>query len=59
MVDIDRWIIRKAISELAQHRREGRKITFFISLAQSSLKDKDLLLCFSTVCVNSTPGGAG
>ncbi len=44
MVEIDRWIIRESISQLSEQRKEGRKVNFFISLAESTLKDKGTLL---------------
>lgn len=44
MVDIDHWIIRRAISTLSAQRKDGRKVDFFITLSEQSLKDQDTLL---------------
>ena len=44
MVDIDRWIIRKAIATLSSQRKTGRKVNFFINISASSLNDEGLLL---------------
>ncbi len=42
--DLDRWVIRKAISEISQHRKKGEKINFFINLSGASLEGDSLLL---------------
>ncbi len=42
--DIDRWVIRKAISELAQHRANGQRLNFFINLSAAAITDDSLLL---------------
>jgi len=44
MVEIDRWIVRKAVSTVAEERKAGHKITLFVSLSEPSLKDKQTLL---------------
>lgn len=44
MPELDRWVIRQAISELAKHRAQGEKITFFINISGPSLRDDRLLL---------------
>ncbi len=44
MVELDRWIIRNAIASLSKQRRQGRKVSFFISLSEASLTDKNTLL---------------
>ncbi len=44
MPELDRWVIRRAISELAKHRRMGHKVNFFINISGPSLKDDMLLL---------------
>ncbi len=44
MVDIDRWVIRKAIATLTEFRQDGRKVNLFVSLSESSLQEKDTLL---------------
>ncbi len=40
---IDRWVIKNAISVLAEREREGRKSTFFIKVTPQSLEDATLL----------------
>ncbi len=42
--ELDRWVIRAAIKELAQQRKEGQKVNFFISISGASLADDTLLL---------------
>ncbi|MEN8179250.1 MAG: EAL domain-containing protein, partial [Pseudomonadota bacterium] len=42
--DLDRWVIRKAISEISRHRSQGSKINFFINISGSSLDGDSLLL---------------
>jgi EAL domain-containing protein (putative c-di-GMP-specific phosphodiesterase class I) len=42
--DIDRWIIRRAIQELARHREEGQRINFFLNLSSAAINDDSLLL---------------
>jgi len=42
--EIDRWIIRHAISELTRHRSIGRKINFHITLSHDGALDDSLLL---------------
>jgi len=44
LADIDRWVIRKAISELARHRKEGQRLNFFINLSAAAITDDSLLL---------------
>lgn len=44
MPDIDRWVIKNALRELADQRNEGRKTNFFINLSAESLKDETLLI---------------
>jgi diguanylate cyclase (GGDEF)-like protein/PAS domain S-box-containing protein len=44
MVELDRWVIRQAIGSVAEQRRQGRKVNFFISLSEASLLDKNSLL---------------
>jgi len=44
MADVDRWVIQHAIIELVRQRQEGRKVSFFITLSEASLKDDQLLL---------------
>ncbi len=42
--EVDRWVIRNAIAELAQQRRQGHKINFFINISGVTLADDTLLL---------------
>ncbi|MES9940480.1 MAG: bifunctional diguanylate cyclase/phosphodiesterase [Candidatus Thiodiazotropha sp. 6PLUC2] len=42
--EMDRWVIRRAIEELAKQRKKGKKITFLINISGSSLDDDTLLL---------------
>lgn len=44
MAKVDRWVINKAIEELAEQRKEGRKVNFFISLSSAALEDEGILL---------------
>ena len=44
MAAIDRWVINKAIEELAEQRGEGRKVNFFISISSAGLEDEGMLL---------------
>ncbi|MCU7847192.1 MAG: EAL domain-containing protein [Candidatus Thiodiazotropha sp. (ex Lucinoma kastoroae)] len=44
MPELDRWIIRHAIEELAKQRKQGKKINFFINISGASLDDDTLLL---------------
>ena len=44
MAEIDRWIIRKAIQEVAHHRSDGHKLNFMITLSASAIEDDSLLL---------------
>ena len=42
--EIDRWVIRRAISELSRHRSIGRKINFHITLSHDGALDDSMLL---------------
>ncbi|MES9859233.1 MAG: EAL domain-containing protein [Candidatus Thiodiazotropha sp. LLP2] len=42
--EMDRWVIRHAIDELAKQRKKGKKINFLINISGSSLDDDTLLL---------------
>jgi diguanylate cyclase (GGDEF)-like protein len=42
LAEIDRWVIRQAITRLAAHRAEGSDTHFFIKLSASSLIDEDM-----------------
>jgi multidomain signaling protein FimX len=44
MQELDRWVIRNAIAELAAQRKQGQKINFFINISGPSLEDETLLL---------------
>jgi diguanylate cyclase (GGDEF)-like protein/PAS domain S-box-containing protein len=44
MAEIDRWIIRNAIREVAHHRNDGHKLNFMITLSASAIEDDSLLL---------------
>jgi diguanylate cyclase (GGDEF)-like protein/PAS domain S-box-containing protein len=44
MVDIDRWIVHRAIATLTKQRKEGHKVNLFITLSEPALKDKNMLL---------------
>ncbi|WP_419622537.1 EAL domain-containing protein [Thiolapillus sp.] len=44
MAEIDRWIIRNAIQEVARHRNDGHKLNFMITLSASAIEDDSLLL---------------
>jgi diguanylate cyclase (GGDEF)-like protein/PAS domain S-box-containing protein len=42
--ELDRWVIRQAIAELAKQRKQGKKINFMINISGASLDDDTLLL---------------
>jgi len=44
LAEIDRWVVRNAIRELASHRREGKKIIFYIILSRAGIEDDSMLL---------------
>lgn len=44
MAKVDRWVINKAIEELAEQRKEGKKVNFFISISSAGLEDEGMLL---------------
>ena len=44
MIAVDRWVIEHAIEEVAKQRAQGRKINFFINLAQETLQEEKLLI---------------
>ncbi len=44
MLDIDRWIIEHAIMELANQRKNGHKVSFFVSLSDSALQSEDIIV---------------
>jgi diguanylate cyclase (GGDEF)-like protein/PAS domain S-box-containing protein len=42
--ELDRWVIRHAIDELAKQRKQGKKINFLISVSGKTVEDDTLLL---------------
>ena len=42
--ELDRWVVRHGIEELANQRKQGQKINFFINISGASLEDDTLLL---------------
>ncbi len=44
LADVDRWVVRNAIRELASHRRNGKKIIFHIILSRGGIEDDSMLL---------------
>ncbi len=44
MAQVDRWVIKNAIEELASQRREGRKINFFLNISAQGIRDQEFLL---------------
>lgn len=44
MAKVDRWVINKAIEELAAQRKEGKKVNFFINISSAGLEDEGMLL---------------
>ncbi len=44
MSDIDRWVIKHAITELSNQRNQGHKTKFFINISESGIQDETLLL---------------
>jgi diguanylate cyclase (GGDEF)-like protein/PAS domain S-box-containing protein len=43
MAEIDRWVIRRAIETLAEHRAEGVDTQFFIKISALTLQDGELV----------------
>ncbi len=44
MAEIDRWVIKHAIKELAQQREDGHKIKFFLNISAQGIEDETMLL---------------
>lgn len=44
LAEIDRWVVRNAIRELSSHRRDGKKIIFYIILSRAGIEDDSMLL---------------
>jgi diguanylate cyclase (GGDEF)-like protein/PAS domain S-box-containing protein len=59
LAEIDRWVIRKAINRLAEHRANGNDTHFFIKLSAASLIDEDMAP-FIAECIKEArlPGDA-
>jgi multidomain signaling protein FimX len=43
MPEVDRWVIQRAIAELAAQRANGYKINFFVNIAEDTLQDESLI----------------
>ncbi len=41
---IDKWAIRQAIQAMAEHRRAGHKLNFFINLAEDAFRDSSIIV---------------
>lgn len=44
LAEVDRWVVRNAIRELANHRRDGKKIIFYIIISRAGIEDDSMLL---------------
>ncbi|MET0050717.1 MAG: EAL domain-containing protein [Candidatus Thiodiazotropha sp.] len=44
MPELDRWVIRRSIEEIAMQRKKGKKINFLVSISGRSLEEDTLLL---------------
>lgn len=44
MVAVDRWVIRRAIAQVASKRSQGQKINFFVNLAEETIQEDNLLI---------------
>lgn len=44
MVAIDRWVLRKAIEQVSEQRSGGRKVNFFVNVAEQTLREEKLLI---------------
>jgi multidomain signaling protein FimX len=44
MVKLDRWVIQRAIAELAGQRANDHRINFFVNIAEESLLDEELII---------------
>ena len=44
LAEVDRWVVRNAIRELANHRRDGKKIIFHIIISRAGIEDDSMLL---------------
>lgn len=41
---VDRWVLEKAIAQIAEQRKGGQRINFFVNLAEETFRDSALLL---------------
>lgn len=41
--EIDRWVIQRAIAELADQRKQGRPVNFFVNIAATSVQNEELI----------------
>ena len=59
MADIDRWVVKRAIGTLAEHRAKGVDTQFFIKISGPTLQDADLIAYIQT-CIKEArlPGDA-
>jgi multidomain signaling protein FimX len=59
LAEIDRWVISRAVSRLAEHRAKGSDTRFFIKLSAASLIDEDMAQ-FISDCIREArlPGDA-
>ncbi|KOR30882.1 hypothetical protein TI04_03665 [Achromatium sp. WMS2] len=44
IIEIERWVIKRAIAELSAQRQDGYRSGFFITLSEASILNKNLLL---------------
>lgn len=44
MTDIDRWVVKHAIEEIALRRRDNNRLNFFIQLSETSIQNDTILL---------------
>ena len=44
LAEVDRWVVRNAIRELASHRRDGKKVVLYIILSRAGIEDDSMLL---------------
>jgi diguanylate cyclase (GGDEF)-like protein len=59
MAEIDRWVVKRAIDALAEHRAKGVDTQFFIKISGPTLQDADLIAYIQT-CIKEArlPGDA-
>ena len=59
MAEIDRWVVKRAIDTLAEHRAKGVDTQFFIKISGPTLQDADLIAYIHT-CIKEArlPGDA-